>query len=265
LVNYYNQSYSLRIKSNKLFQEAENLLLEELGLSSFAKATKDEERIYIVNFSEVKNSHRADPEYFQPKYQKLFSIIQTHYPKLLGEIASIKKGFEPGSEAYQEEGNKFIRVSNLTKLGFEEGDEKFISNDLYNKLKANFEPKVSEILLTKDGTPGISYLIKEPFEGIISGGILRLKTKTDVNAEYVSLVINSIVGQWQAQRDAGGAIIVHWRPEQIKNMLIPILPKETQQKIADLVRKSHEARKKSKDLLAQAKRKVEEMIEKGGK
>ena len=37
-----------------------------------------------------------------------------------------------------------------------------------------------------------------------------------------------------------------------------------QQKIADLVKKSHEARKKSKELLEEAKRKVEEMIEKGG-
>lgn len=36
-----------------------------------------------------------------------------------------------------------------------------------------------------------------------------------------------------------------------------------QQKIADLVVKSHEARKKSKELLEEAKRKVEEMIESG--
>jgi len=36
-----------------------------------------------------------------------------------------------------------------------------------------------------------------------------------------------------------------------------------QQKIAVLVRQSHEARKKAKELLEEAKRKVEEMIEKG--
>lgn len=244
----------------KLYVQAENLLLEELGLKDY----KAEDNLsFVVNFFDVKNYHRLDSDYFQPKYQKLFSIIKTNNPKLLGEIAIVKKGFEPGSEAYQEDGKKFIRVSNLTKLGFDDGDQKYISDDLYNELKTNFEPKEGEILLTKDATPGISYLIKEPFEGIISGGILRLKTKTDVNLEYISLVINSIVGQWQAQRDAGGAIIVHWRPEQIKNMMIPILSKETQQKIADLVNQSHKARKKSKDLLEEAKRKVEEMVEKG--
>jgi len=77
------------------------------------------------------------------------------------------------------------------------------------------------------------------------------------------LVINSIVGQAQAERDAGGSVIAHWKPEQIKNMLIPVLPMSTQEKIADLVKKSHGARKNSKRLLEEAKRKVEELIEKG--
>jgi type I restriction enzyme, S subunit len=49
----------------------------------------------------------------------------------------------------------------------------------------------------------------------------------------------------------------------VQNIIIPILPMEIQKKIADLVKKSHEARKKSKELLEEAKRKVEELIEKG--
>ena len=55
----------------------------------------------------------------------------------------------------------------------------------------------------------------------------------------------------------------YFQPEQIKNLLVPILPRGTQQKIGDLVRKSYEARKKSKELLEEAKRRVEEMIERG--
>ncbi|MDR3559124.1 MAG: hypothetical protein P4L58_01840, partial [Candidatus Pacebacteria bacterium] len=63
---------------------------------------------------------------------------------------------------------------------------------------------------------------------------------------------------------AGGSVIAHWKPQQIKNVLIPILPKEIQKKITELVIQSYEARKKSKELLEEAKRKVEEFIEKGG-
>lgn len=80
-------------------------------------------------------------------------------------------------------------------------------------------------------------------------------------AEYLALCINSIVGQMQIERDAGGSIIAHWKPEQIKRLQIPILPIPIQQKIAELVRQSHESRKKAKELLEQAKRRVDDMIE----
>ena len=251
------------ISSYSFYNQAENLLLGELGLSSFAKATEDEERFYIVNFSDIKSVNRMDAEYFQPKYKRLVSKLKTQNSKLLGELVTMKKGIEPGSEAYQEEGKLFIRVSSISKFGIESVDQKYLSDDLYQKLKKDFEPQIKEILLIKDATPGIAYVLKEPVEGIISGGILRLKIKEKIEPEYLALCVNSIIGQMQAERDAGGSVIVHWKPEEIKNIIIPILPQSSQQKIADLVRKSHEARKKSKELLEEAKRKVEEMIEKG--
>lgn len=246
-------------ESKHLYDQAENLLLEELGLKDFQAG---DDLSFVVNLSDVKSANRVDAEYFQPKYQKLVEQIKKYNAKLLGDLASTKKGFEPGSEAYQqEEGKLFIRVSSLSKFGIEDKDQKYLSEDLYKKLQNDFEPKVDEVLLTKDATPGIAYVIKEPVEGIVSGGILRLKTKNDINSEYLALCINSVVGKWQAGRDAGGSVVAHWKPEQIKNLLIPILPKGTQQKIADLVRQSHEARKKSKELLEEAKRKVETLIE----
>ncbi len=248
--------------SIEFYKQAEELLLEELGLSSFAKAIEDEKDLWwVVDLSDVKSAKRIDADYFQPKYQKLVEQIQKNNSRSLGDLVLIKKGFEPGSEAYQEEGKLFIRVSSVSKLGIEEKDQKYLSEELYKELKKDYEPKLGDILLTKDATPGIAYVIKEPIEGIISGGILDLKVKENIESEYLALCISSIVGQWQAQRDSGGSVIAHWKPKQIKNLLIPILPKQTQQKIAELVRKSHEARNKSKELLEEAKRKVEEMID----
>ena len=217
---------------------------------------------YIVNLSEIKSAHRADAEYFQPKYEKIVSLIRTNGGTVLGDLATMKKGIEPGSESYQDEGKLFIRVSSLSKNGIEDKDQKYLSDELYQKLKKNYEPKVGEILLTKDATPGVAYVMKEPIEGIVSGGILRLKLKNEkVENEYLALCLNSVIGQMQAKRDGGGSIIAHWRPEEIKNVLIPILSKPTQQKIADLVQKSHEARSKAKQLLEEAKNKVANLIE----
>jgi len=254
-----NQSEKLIIESEKIYSQAENLLLEELGIKDFEI---DDDLSYIVNLSEIKSAHRADAEYFQPKYEKIIFLIRANGGTMLGDLATMKKGIEPGSEVYQDEGKLFIRVSSLSKNGLEDKDQKYLSDELYQKLKKNYEPKVGEILLTKDATPGIAYVVKEPIEGIVSSGILRLKLKNEkVENEYLALCLSSVIGQMQAERDGGGSIITHWRPEQIKNVLIPILPKPTQQKIADLVQKSHEARKKAKELLEEAKQKVENAIE----
>lgn len=253
--------YKKELENSKLFyQQAENLLLEELGLKNF----ESEGGLFsIINLSEVKSANRIDAEYFQEKYERLIKKIKQNNVQKLGDIVSIKKGIEVGAEEYQEDGKIFIRVSSMTKFGIVENDQKYLSDKLYERLKDGFEPKKEEILLTKDATPGIAYVLKENIQGIISGGTLRLKLKnTGVESEYLAFCLNSIIGQMQAERDAGGSVIAHWKPEQIKNILIPILPKPTQQKIADLIQKSHNARKKAKELLEEAKHRVEEIIEK---
>jgi restriction endonuclease S subunit len=89
-----------------------------------------------------------------------------------------------------------------------------------------------------------------------------LRLKEVIEAEYLAPCINSSIGQMQIERDAGGSVISHWKPEQIKKLQVPISSKSTQQKIADLVRQSHQAHKKAKDLFEKAKREVEEFIEK---
>lgn len=64
------------------------------------------------------------------------------------------------------------------------------------------------------------------------------------------------------KKHCAGTILAAVPNESLDKMLIPILPKEKQLEITELVKKSHEAHKKSKELLEEAKRKVEEMIEK---
>ncbi len=252
-----NKSKHFAKQSESLYSQAEDLLLQELGLKDFKI---EEDLCYVVNLSEAKYVHRIDAEYFQLKYEKLIAKIKKHNLKSLGDLVSMKKGFEPGSNEYQNEGKLFIRVSSISKHGIIDKDQKYLSDELYQKLKNNFGPKVNEILLTKDATPGIAYVLKEHIEGIISSGIMRLRLKEDIESEYLALCINSIIGKMQIERDAGGSIIIHWKPEQIKNLQIPILSKFIHQKISDLVHKSHEAHKKAKELLEEAKQKVEKMI-----
>ena len=257
----YKQGLDKLEISKSLYSQAENLLLEELGLENF-KPTY--ELSYIASLSKAFGVHRADAEYFQPAYDEVIEHLKINFQlkPLQKFLFDFQKGIEVGSEKYQEEGKPFIRVSNLSIHGFVERGQKHIDEKLYQTLKDTYEPKVGDFFLTKDATPGIAYVVKEPVEGIIASGILKLKTKEDeIDKEYLALFINSMVGRLQIERDGGGSVITHWRPEQIKNLQIPILPPETQQKIASIVRQSYETRRKAKKLLEKAKRKVEEAIE----
>jgi type I restriction enzyme S subunit len=257
-----DKSFALLKQSRSLYSQAENLLLEELGLNDFKPKY---EKTYTANLSNAFSAHRIDAEYFQPAYEEVIEKLRENnieLQPLRKFILGIQKGIEPGSENYQDEGKPFIRVSNLSKYGFTDRDQKYLNEELYQQLREAYEPKQGDFLLTKDATPGIAYVVKEQIEGIISSGILRLQINdSEINKEYLALCINSIIGKMQIERDCGGSVILHWKPEQVKRLQIPLLPLSIQQEIASLVQQSHEARRKAKELLEVAKRAVEIAIE----
>ena len=259
------KSQQLSQKSIEKYRKAEELLIVELGLLNW----KPKHRLsFVRKYSDTGSAGRIDAEYFQPIYEEIVkAVVSLENYSSLGDLVSIKKCIEPGSEAYQDNGVMFLRVSNLSYIGFKDGNQQYISEDLYRTLK-QYQPKQSEILLSKDATPGIAYYLKdEPDKMIPSGGILRLKVKeeTKLYPEYLTLVLNSVIVQKQIERDAGGSIINHWLVDQVKNTLIPVLPVAKQKKIAETINESFCNRELSKKLLDIAKRGVEMAIEKNEK
>jgi hypothetical protein len=253
------EHFRLNNLANNLQYQANELLQQELRLDKISfKSTKS----YIATFSEIINNNRSDADFYQTKFKQLAKHLDTLNTVYLGSICSFLKGFEVGTPAYTDFGPTFIRVSNLTKDGFSFGNsDKYISEETFKNLK-KYQPKIGDILLTKDGTIGTCNVVDEEVQGIISSGIMNLTLNdTDIPKEYLALVINSQICQMQADRDCSGALITHWKPEQIRKLKIPILEKETMIKLAELVSNSKIARKQSKELLAQAKSRVEQLIE----
>lgn len=249
----------MTLKSENLYQQATDLLNKELGLNDIVFEKK---KSYTARFSEVVSNNRSDADYYQTKFRQLESHIQTIQSVSLSSICTFVKGVEVGTPAYTTNGPTFIRVSNLTKEGFSFGNsDKYISNELYKNLKS-YQPQIGDILLTKDGTIGTCYVVDEYVEGIISSGIMNLNLiDSKIPKEYLALVINSKLCQMQAERECSGALITHWKPEQIRNLSIPVLRPEIMDQINELCTQSKTARKESKRLLEQAKLRVEQLIE----
>lgn len=216
---FAKNSFDLIEKAKSLYSQAEDLLLEELGLKGFQAKDK---LSYTANLSKVFRVHRIDAEYFQTTYDVFMGCLKNH--------------------------------SKIVKL------KEFIFD--FQKLKALYEPKVGDFLLTKDVMPGIAYIVKEPVEVIAAGSIMILKINENrINKEYLALCINSIIGKLQIEREGGGSAITRWKPEQIKNLQVPVLSKKVQQEISSLIKQSHQIKQRARELWEEAKRKVEKAIE----
>lgn len=243
-----------------LYVQAEQLLLQELDLVNFEPSTAN---IAVKKLTEsFRITGRFDAEYYQPKYEEILEKIKkTHY-NVLGEIVIVKKSIEPGSNAYQDSGIPFVRIADFSKYGISHNNVHLNPNFLDAKKLDNLYPKKNTILLSKDGTVGIAYHIKNEENIITSSALLHLKIKSShVLPEYLALVLNSIIVKLQGDRDIGGSIIKHWIPSEIEKVLIPLIKVELQQQIESKVQESFALRKESKRLLDVAKQGVEMAIE----
>jgi len=215
----------------------------------------------IVNLSETQKVNRIDPEYFQPKYERLISKIRSKdFQTLETFIKTHSTGFPFQSENYQEAGIPLIRINNIQKGYLDLSNSAYLSEKDY-LLSPKDIAKSGDIVLSMSGSIGMTALIpKDIPKSIINQRILRI-TVQNIEKDYLVLLLNSMIGSYQLERIGTGGVQTNISYKDIKNILIPILSKPTQQKIAELVQKSHEARKKAKEFLEEAKHKVEELIE----
>ncbi|SDJ77099.1 restriction endonuclease subunit S [Sediminibacillus albus] len=253
--------------SKMLYEKVNENFLAEINLENFVP---NENGINEKSFQEsFLTSGRLDAEYYQPKFDHLIEHIYAQNYETLDNLVTIKKSIEPGTENYSEnsDGLPFLRVSDFDKFRIGEPEKKLTEEFCYEnkELIEKLKPSKETILFTKDGSVGIAHLLRENLDMITSGAVLHLNIKPNqqVIPEYLNLVLNSPIVQMQAERDAGGSIILHWRIEEIKNVLIPIVDVAAQKNLADMARESAELMSQADKLIDTAIKGVEIAIEEG--
>ncbi len=255
-----SNSWNCILDSRLTYKNVESSLTNKLDIPvAEPKATTVKMKSFSFDLS-----GRLDAEYYQPKYDDLFDGLKRHNTRHLGGengLVNVKKSIEPGSEAYQDEGIPFVRVSDVDKFKISNPDIK-ISKNIVSSIETLY-PKKDTILFSKDGSIGIAYKVQEDLEVVTSGALLHLTVKdtNEILPDYLTLVLNSSVVQLQAERDCNGAIIQHWKPSDIEKVIIPVLDMDEQKEIAEKVQESFRLRRKSKELLDIAIKAVEMAIE----
>ena len=239
-------------RAQQIDTEAERVLLSELRLTDWEPKSR---LTFVKNFSDMQRAGRIDSDYFQPRYETVVNAIRK-YPggsATLGDLVTLKQGVAVEELQILETGIPFVRVSDLNP--YEVAEETYISEERYADMREH-QPQKGDILLSKDGTPGIAYYVhSRPKRMIPSRGILILKSNTDtVGNESLTLILNSILTQEQVHRDvAGSSSIWRWRPDQVAATRIPLLAREKQVEIQQRRSESFQMRHRSKKLLENAK------------
>lgn len=249
-----------REASKSLYSQAENLLLEKLGLKDFRP---EDELCYIINSSDMESARRADAEFFQPKYEKLISKIKKHKSvPLLKIVENVQAKFNP--EAQPDKTFQYVELANIdSSIGVIDGFSEVLGQEAPSRARRLLRTGDVIVSSVEGSLEKVALVDKEQSGYLASTGFFQFRSKGTL-PEALLVMARSLVLQMQFKRQTSGTILTAVPKDAIKNIVIPILPKPTQQKIADFVKKSHQSRKKSKELLEEAKKKVEEMIEKGG-
>jgi hypothetical protein len=255
-----DKSFVLLEQSRFLFFQAENLLLEELGLKDFKPKY---EKTYTANLSSAFSAHRIDAEYFQPTYDEVVEKIKNYkngFSKLLKHVENVKPDFDPTK--YPEQTFSYVELADI--------DASIGVIRSMSEVKGEQAPSRARRILRRDdvivssveGSLEKVALVSKEYEGsLASTGFFQFRSRK-ILPEVLLVLSKGTVLQIQLKKACAGTILTAVPNESLKRILIPILPNEFQQKIASLVRQSHEARRKAKELLDEAKRKVEKAIEK---
>lgn len=260
--NLILNSNKFRYDSIAIYSEAQEILLQELGLINWSPVIKNN-NIKTLKESFLK-SDRFDAEFYQPKYDELENIIKNRPYYKISEIRTINyRGFQP---KYVEDGtidvinSKHIQETILDYDGFEKtSKEEWDAKERARIFKGDILTYTTGANIGRTQT----YLIDKPALGSNHVNIIRLKK--EMNPIYVGFVMNSIIGRLQTDKYSAGSAQPELYPKDLDEFLIPILPELAQYAIANKIQESFKLQKETKLLLEAAKNAVEIAIEKNEK
>lgn len=271
--------------SKRLYKEAQELLYKELELDfknpleSLLKSSlqaKKASELAIINDISKKYPHlnisvrplskslhksgRLDSEYYQSKYDLMETKIKDYkggYCKL--QPSEIKdSNFTPKAQ----EKYRYIELANIGNNGnISEPLEDFGEN---LPTRARRKAKTDDFIMSSiEGSLASCALITPEFDNcLVSTGFYVLNS-AQLNGETLLVLFKCEFFQEYLRKFPSGTILTAISKDELQNILIPKINPATQEQIALKIQKSFTLRAKSKDLLQNAKIKLENAIENG--
>ncbi|HEG5545550.1 TPA: restriction endonuclease subunit S [Campylobacter coli] len=268
--NLVKDSHKALEESKELYKKAEETLYLELGLDSknplqslLDSKTNNPTKSLNISIHTLKESFlktgRLDSEYYQSKYEDIEKFIKS-YPNGYDSFSNIINNKDTNFTPKNNENYSYIELANI-------GNNGNISepiSDLGKNLPTRARRIVSKgdvIISSIEGSLSSCALITQEFDKhLVSTGFFVLNSKL-LNGETLLVMFKSQIFQEYLKKFPSGTILCAINKEELSKILIPKIDSTTQEKIAKYIQESFNLRKKSKQLLDNAKNKVEEQIQ----
>lgn len=267
------KAYEERQKAEQFYKQAEEILLEELGLKNWKPKTKkikiggqefeEEENVSIRMLSEVIKADRMDAEYWEPKYDEIEELVKNYKYSwdYLPNLVNISKR---KIKINNEEVYNYIELADINQnLGAVNQTKQIRGRDLPSRARMKVE-KGYVIMSSVEGSIDKIALIDFEKDNLLASTGFFVFKEDDLNKETL-LVLLKILAKRYLIREAQGTILTAIPYDSLERIILPKINQQIQQKIAYLIQQSFEARENSKELLEIAKRTVEIYIEKDEK
>ncbi|MFL8937240.1 restriction endonuclease subunit S [Rossellomorea oryzaecorticis] len=247
------KAYDKLGESKRLYQTAENLLLEDLGLKDFQPSKGP------VNLKSYKESFlttgRLDAEYYQPMYEDYLDLIY-RYKNGYGSLKSIctikDNNFQPDEKLCY----NYIELSNIGKSGEITGCTTALGSELPSR--ARRKVKTNDVIISSiEGSLESCALVPNEYDNsLCSTGFYVINSKL-VNSETLLVLFKSEPMQNVLKQNCSGTILTSISKSEVLNIPLPIIDINVQKTIMKKVTESFRLRKKSEKLLEVAKKAVE--------
>jgi restriction endonuclease S subunit len=244
-----------RIHSQKLYCQAEELLIETLELKDFQILQKG------INIKSLKNSFlatgRLDAEYYQLKYEEMENLVRNFAGGFIH--CNLKdENFNPADETEY----KYIELANVGKTGNITGSITEKGRNLPSR--ARRKVRTNDVIVSSiEGSLESCALITTEYDNALCSTGFYVVNSDKINSETLLVLYKSELLQQLLKQNCSGTILTAINKNEFQSIPIPLINNEIQQQIALLVSESFALRSESEKLLQEAKGMVEREIEKG--
>lgn len=257
-------AYEKQKEGQMTLQEAEEILEKELG---WKELELNHDKAFETSFSHLER--RFDPEYFKPRYERIKETLIAKNAKPLSEaVKVITKRAD-----FRKTPDKIIKYVAIADIDPE--SSQIVSHTempaYQAPSRATYEIKEGFILTATSGNStgtkrhASCFVTKKEDGFICTNGLVALQPKEGAEPLYLLFYLKSPFFLEQVRRELTGAAIPAISLEDMRQVLLYLPSIQIQKEITKLMDASNQLRIESRDLIEQAKKEVEEMIEKGNK